>query len=91
MDYRVLVTHAYNPSYSEGKDQEDYGSKPAQANKFARPISKISNTKRASGVAQGVGPKFKPRYWGKKKRTAWMTQGENTMNTAEGPSPRRKS
>jgi hypothetical protein len=23
------VAHAYNPSYSEGRNQEDYGSKPA--------------------------------------------------------------
>jgi hypothetical protein len=29
---RVLVAHAYNPSYSGGRDQEDGGSKPAQAN-----------------------------------------------------------
>jgi hypothetical protein len=26
------VTFAYSPSYSEGRDQEDCGSKPAQAN-----------------------------------------------------------
>jgi hypothetical protein len=26
------VAHACNPSYSEGRDQEDRGSKPAQAN-----------------------------------------------------------
>jgi hypothetical protein len=25
----VLVAHAYNPSYSGGRDQEDCGSKPA--------------------------------------------------------------
>jgi hypothetical protein len=28
----VLVAHACNPSYSGGSDQEDSGSKPAQAN-----------------------------------------------------------
>jgi hypothetical protein len=27
----VLVAHTYNPSYSGGRDQEDHGSKPAQA------------------------------------------------------------
>jgi hypothetical protein len=27
----VLVAHACNPSYSEGRDQEDFGSKPAWA------------------------------------------------------------
>jgi hypothetical protein len=32
-----------------------------------RPISKIPNTKRAGGVAQGVGPEFRPQY--KKKKT----------------------
>jgi hypothetical protein len=29
---QVLVAHACNPSYSEGRDQEDPGSKPALAN-----------------------------------------------------------
>jgi hypothetical protein len=28
----ALVAHAHNPSYSGGRDQEDHGSKPAQAN-----------------------------------------------------------
>jgi hypothetical protein len=28
----VLVAHFCNPSYSEGRDQEDYSSKPTQAN-----------------------------------------------------------
>jgi hypothetical protein len=30
-------------------------------------ISKKPFTKRAGGVAQGVGPEFKPQYWKKKK------------------------
>jgi hypothetical protein len=29
---QVLVAHAYNPSYSGGRDQEDHGLKPAQVN-----------------------------------------------------------
>jgi hypothetical protein len=29
---QVQVAHACNPCYSEGRDQEDHGSKPAQAN-----------------------------------------------------------
>jgi hypothetical protein len=33
---QALVTHAYNPSYSGGRDQEDQSLKPAQANKFKR-------------------------------------------------------
>jgi hypothetical protein len=56
------------PSYSGGRDQEDRGSKPAQAaNGSQDPISKIPTTKRAGGVAQGVGPEFKSWYWKKKK------------------------
>jgi hypothetical protein len=51
-----------NPSYSEGRDQEDCSSKPAQGNSSEDPISKIPNTKRAGGVAQGVGPELKPQY-----------------------------
>jgi hypothetical protein len=27
-----MVAHAYNPSYSGGRDQEDYGSKTVQVN-----------------------------------------------------------
>jgi hypothetical protein len=52
--------HVYNPSYSGGSDQEDHGSKPALANNWRDLIFKIPNTKRAGGVAQGVGPEFKP-------------------------------
>jgi hypothetical protein len=35
-----------NPSYSGGRDKEDGGSKPAQANSPEDPILKISNTKK---------------------------------------------
>jgi hypothetical protein len=63
---QVLVVHAYNPSYSGGRDQEDLGSKPAQANSSRDPILKISITKSTGGVAQGVGPEFKPQYYKKK-------------------------
>jgi hypothetical protein len=41
----VLVAHAYNPSYSGGRDQEDCSSKPAQANSLLDPISKKPFTK----------------------------------------------
>jgi hypothetical protein len=34
------VAHTCNPSYSEGKDQEDRGSKPAEENSSQDPISK---------------------------------------------------
>jgi hypothetical protein len=41
--------------------------RPAQASKTP------SENKRAGGVAQGVGAKFKPEYWGKKKIVLWKT------------------
>jgi hypothetical protein len=34
--FRVLVAHAYNPSYSEGRHQEDRGSKLALEKYFVR-------------------------------------------------------
>jgi hypothetical protein len=58
----ALVAHAWNPSNSGGREQEDLGLKPAQANSLQDPISKASNTKRASGLAQVEGPEFKPQY-----------------------------
>jgi hypothetical protein len=39
----ALVAHAYNPSYSGGRDQEDLGSKPAWG-KFLRPCLKKPTT-----------------------------------------------
>jgi hypothetical protein len=36
----ALVAHAYNPSYSGGRGQEDRGLKPARANSSRDPISK---------------------------------------------------
>jgi hypothetical protein len=33
----VLVAHAYNPSYSGGRDLENHGSKPALGKLFLRP------------------------------------------------------
>jgi hypothetical protein len=50
------------PSYSGGRDQEDCGSKPVQANSSQNPISKIPITKRVGRVAQGEGPEFEPQY-----------------------------
>jgi hypothetical protein len=41
----VLVAHAYNPSYSGGRDQEDCGLKPAQANSSTRPYLEKPFTK----------------------------------------------
>jgi hypothetical protein len=39
------VTHTCNPSYSRGRDQEDHGSKPVQANRSWDPISKNPSQK----------------------------------------------
>jgi hypothetical protein len=39
------VAHTYNSSYSRGSDQEDHGSKPAQANSSRDPISKTHHKK----------------------------------------------
>jgi hypothetical protein len=55
----VPVAYTCNPNYLGGRDQEDRGWKPAWAKSLWDPISKILNTKRADGVAQGVGPDFK--------------------------------
>jgi hypothetical protein len=46
------VAHVYNPCYSEGRDQEDHGLRPAQANVSWNPILKIPTRKRADRVAQ---------------------------------------
>jgi hypothetical protein len=64
----VLVAHAYNPSYSGNRDQEDHSSKLAQANSSMRPcLRKTLHKNRAGGVAQGGGHEFKPLVLEKKK------------------------
>jgi hypothetical protein len=50
------VIHACNPSYLGSRDLEDHGSKPAEANSWGHPIWKKPFTKKAGGVAQGLGP-----------------------------------
>jgi hypothetical protein len=42
---RALVAHACNPSYLEGRDQEDHGSKPARAKSSQDPILKKHHKK----------------------------------------------
>jgi hypothetical protein len=50
----VPVAHAYNPSYSSGRDQEDQGLKPAWANSLQDPIFKKTHHKKGLGqLAQG--------------------------------------
>jgi hypothetical protein len=63
------VAHAYNPSYSGGRDQEDHGSNLAQAYSSQDPtLKKPITQKRAGGSAPGVGPEFKPAYYKKKEK-----------------------
>jgi hypothetical protein len=66
------VAHACDPSYSEDRDQDARGLKPAQKNILQNPISKKPITKKenkrgAGGVAPGIGPEFNPQHTHKKK------------------------
>jgi hypothetical protein len=40
------VAHAYNPSYSGGRDQKDRSLKPARADSWKDPISKLPNAEK---------------------------------------------
>jgi hypothetical protein len=68
----VLVAHSCNPSFSGDRDQEDHGSKPAQANSSQDPIltkkKKKKSQRRAGEVAEGTGPQFKLQYCKRKKK-----------------------
>jgi hypothetical protein len=69
------VTHACNPNYSGGRDQEACGSKPGWENSLQDRISKKTHhNKRAGGVTQSVGPEFKPSTKKKKKSKEAMDQ-----------------
>jgi hypothetical protein len=58
------MAHAFNPSYSRGRDQEDPGLKPAQKLVLWKTLHK----NRADGVAQSEGPEFKSQYHKKKSK-----------------------
>jgi hypothetical protein len=64
---QMLVAHTCNLNYSGGRD-EDYGLNPTQANvgKTLFRKKKTFHNKGLGGVAQGVGPEFKPQYQKKK-------------------------
>jgi hypothetical protein len=51
---RELVAHARNPSYSGGRDQEDYGLKPALGKQFVRPYLINPITKRWLGNGSSI-------------------------------------
>jgi hypothetical protein len=76
------VAHACNPSYSGDRDQEDCSSKPAWANSFVRfYLKKTLCKKRAGGVAQGIGPEFKPQHCKKKKKkNSWCLGEKNKIS-----------
>jgi hypothetical protein len=74
------VAHAYNPSYSESRDQEDRGFKPAQTNSLRTCLEKTLHKKRADGMAQGVGPESKPQYHKKKKKKKKRVQLVQVIN-----------
>jgi hypothetical protein len=46
------LAHAWNPSYSGGRDQEDCRSRPVLVNSWQDSISKLPNTKKGWGVSQ---------------------------------------
>jgi hypothetical protein len=57
------VAHAYNPSYSGGRDQEDRGSEPARANSLQDPnLKKTHHKKRLVEQLKVRGPEFKFQY-----------------------------
>jgi hypothetical protein len=60
--FRVLVVHTCNCSYSGGRDQEDGGSKPVQANSLKDPILKNPSQKKAWWSGSKPLPEFKPQY-----------------------------
>jgi hypothetical protein len=54
------MAYTCNPSYLGGRDQEDCGSKPAQANSSQDLILKKTHHKKRTGrVVQAVDPEFK--------------------------------
>jgi hypothetical protein len=56
----VPVAHAHNPSYSGRRDKEDCGSSQPRKIVCKMLSQKHPSQNKAGGVAQGVGPKFKP-------------------------------
>jgi hypothetical protein len=46
---QVPVVHTCNLSYSEGRDQEDHGSKPASGKQFRKPYLEKTHHKKRAG------------------------------------------
>jgi hypothetical protein len=62
------MAHAYNPSYSGGRDQEDGGSKTAWQIVCETLSWKNPSQKKVGGVTQGIGLELKPQYCKRKKK-----------------------
>jgi hypothetical protein len=52
----IILSHACNPKYSGGRDQEDGGSKPDQANSSVRPYLEKTLYKKGLVVALSSSP-----------------------------------
>jgi hypothetical protein len=80
------VAHTCNPSYSGGRDQEDHSSRAARANSSTRSyLKKTLQQKRAGGVAQDVGPEFKPQYHKNKTKQNHKIVKENYQELSHMP------
>jgi hypothetical protein len=78
---QALVTHTCDPSYSGGRDLEDLGLKPAQANSSRDPISRKHPSPKKGGGVGGVSPEFKPQHC-KKKENSRKGQKKSHVFTA---------
>jgi hypothetical protein len=70
-----MVTHTYNPCYSEGRDWEDNGSRPAQADSSKTPSQPIKaghggSRKKKKKLAMMVHA-CHPSYTGSINRRTW--------------------
>jgi acyl-CoA synthetase (AMP-forming)/AMP-acid ligase II len=74
------VAHTCNPSYSEAEIRRiEVGSQPRQI--VCETLSRKNlSQNRAGGVAQGVGPEFKPQYYKKKKKDGKDEQAGTSKN-----------
>jgi hypothetical protein len=58
------MAHTCNPRYLGGRDEDQF---EASQGKQSRPYLKKKSQKGAGGVAQGIGPEFKPQHSKEKK------------------------